>query len=243
MGGRPARLQRAAAYFKDRHVRRAIAQAINTKKLVAATSFGTAKPGASFIPPSLEYSDVNTPVLEYNLEAAKKSLAESGYPHGFKTQLLISGGVQKWSEFAQIIQQALAPLKIKVSIVSLDHAAYETTFQKYDYDMFIDYAINDISDIDEMASFEVDYKDGGSKSYWSSYNNPAAIKLVHEAEAEFNTSQARSELYAEIQEIVAQDAPFVRWTTRPTSTRPPSSVNGFAVNPGGAYRLEDVWLA
>ena len=74
--------------------------------------------------------------------------------------------------------------------------------------MFIDYAINDISDPDEMASFEVDFKDGGSTSYWSSYDNPAAIKLVHQAQAEFNP-QKRAALYAKIQAIVAQDAPFV----------------------------------
>ena len=74
--------------------------------------------------------------------------------------------------------------------------------------MFIDYAINDISDADEMASFEVDAMNGGSASYWSSYNNPAAIKLVREAEAEFNP-QTRAALYAQIQKIVAQDAPFV----------------------------------
>ena len=39
--------------FADRHVRRAITYAINRPALVAATSFGTAKPGGSFLPPSL----------------------------------------------------------------------------------------------------------------------------------------------------------------------------------------------
>ena len=68
--------------------------------------------------------------------------------------------------------------------------------------MFIDYAINDISDRDEMASFELDFKDGGSSSYWSSYDNPAVIALVHQAEAEFDTAK-RAALYAKIQAIVA----------------------------------------
>ena len=108
--------------------------------------------------------------------------------------------------------------------------------------MFINNAINDISDPDEMASFEVDFKDGGSTSYWSSYDNPAAIKLVHQAQAEFNPTK-RAALYAKIQAIVAQDVPFV------TLDYPPyiyaSTSQGAAAsrsNPGGAYRLEDVWL-
>ncbi len=227
--------------FADRHVRRAIAHAIDTKQLVAATSFGTAQPGGSFIPPSLQYYDPSTPVLAYDLAAAKAELAQSKFPKGFSTQLLISGGVQKWSEFAQIIQQALAPLSIDVKIQSLDHAAFETTFQKYDYEMFIDYAINDISDVDEMASFEVDYKDGGSKSYWSSYDNPAAIALVHQAEAEFDPAK-RAALYSQLQAIVADDAPFVALDYPPYIYATTANVKGFAVNPGGAYRLEDVWL-
>ena len=227
--------------FADRHVRRAITYAINRPALVAATSFGTAKPGGSFFPPSLQYYSASTPVLAYSLAQAKAELAQSKYPHGFTTSLLISGGVQKWSEFAQIIQQALAPLNIKVQIKQLDHAAFETTFQKLDYDMFIDYAINDISDPDEMASFEVDVKDGGSQSYWSNYDNPAAISLVHQAEAEFDAAQ-RAKLYAQIQSIVAQDAPFVPLDYPPYIYAATSGVHGFAVNPGGAYRLEDVWL-
>ena len=56
--------------------------------------------------------------------------------------------------------------------------------------MFIDYAINDISDPDEMASFELDYKNGGSSSYWSSYNNPAVTKLVREAQARVQPGEA-----------------------------------------------------
>ena len=228
--------------FKDVHVRRAIAQAIDTQKLVEATSFGTAKPGGTLFPPSLQYSDPSTPVLGYNLAAAKAELAKSAFPKGFDTKLLISGGVQKWSEFAQIIQAALKPLGINVSITSLDHAAFESTFQKYDYDMFIDYAINDISDVDEMASFNLDYKDGGSKSYWSSYNNPAVISLVHQAESEFDPSK-RAALYAQIQAKVAQDVPFVALDYPPYIYATSANVKGFAVNPGGAYRLEDVWLA
>jgi peptide/nickel transport system substrate-binding protein len=232
----------SVAQFKDVHVRRAIAQAINTDSLVEAASFGTAKPGRGLFPPSLEYADKSAPALPYSVSAAKADLAKSAYPHGFDTKLLISGGVEKWTEFATIIQAALKPLNINVSITSLDHAAYETTFQKYDYDMFIDYAINDISDIDEMASFNLDYKNGGSKSYWSSYNNPAVSKLVEQAEGEFNTTK-RAAIYKQIQSIIAEDVPFVALDYPPYIYATSTKVHGFAVNPGGAYRLENVWLA
>jgi peptide/nickel transport system substrate-binding protein len=227
--------------YADRNVRRAITQAINRPALVSASSFGTAKPGGSFFPPSLQYYAPEN-LLPYNLTAAKASLAKSKFPQGFKTTLLIDGGVQKWQTFAQIVQQQLKPLNIDVTIKALDHAAFESTFQKDDYDLFIDYAINDISDPDEMASFELDFKNGGSGSYWSSYNNPAVIKLVHQAET-LPDGPKRAALYGKIQQLVAGDAPFVPLDYPPYIYASSTKVQGFAVNPGGAYRLENVKLA
>jgi peptide/nickel transport system substrate-binding protein len=42
---------------------------------------------------------------------------------------------------------------------------------------------------------------------------------------------------------VAQDAPFIPLSYPPYIWGSSKKVNGFAVNPGGAYRLEDVWLS
>jgi peptide/nickel transport system substrate-binding protein len=229
-------------HFADRHVRRAITYAINRPALVAASSFGTAKPGGSFFPPSLQYYSAKTPVLSHSLTNAKAELAKSGFPKGFSTKLLIDGGVQKWVTFAAIIKSQLAAINIDVTVTPLAHSAFEATFQKYDYDMFIDYAINDISDPDEMASFELNYKDGGSESYWSSFNDPAVTALVNEAEGEFNSTK-RAALYAKIQEMVAEEAPFVPLDYPPYIFATSKSVKGFAANPGGAYRLENVSLA
>ena len=41
--------------FADRHVRRAINYALNVPAIAKATTYGTAKPGGSFFPPSLQY--------------------------------------------------------------------------------------------------------------------------------------------------------------------------------------------
>ncbi len=93
--------------FADRNVRRAITQAIDRNALVAAASFGTAKPGGSFFPPSLQYYSAATPVLKYSLSDAKAELKLSKYPKGFSTKLLVDSGNQKFVTFAQIIQQQL----------------------------------------------------------------------------------------------------------------------------------------
>jgi len=226
--------------LKDRHVRRAIAHALDVEAIAKATTFGTAQPANSFFPPSLQYY-ADVPTLGYSMSAAKAELAKSGYPKGFSTQLLIDSGNTTWVEAAQIIQQQLAPLNIKVSVRGLDNAAYTAAFEAFNYQMMINGATNDISDPDEMASFQVDVQNGGSHSFWTYYDNPAAISLVRQAESELSGSK-RASLYRQIQAIVAQDAPYVPLDYTPNIYAWSPKVHNFAVNPGGAYRLEDVWI-
>ncbi|MGD0604104.1 MAG: ABC transporter substrate-binding protein [Streptosporangiaceae bacterium] len=226
--------------FADRNVRRAINYALDIPAIAKATTYGTAKPGGSFFPPSLQYySDV--PTLSYNVTAAKAELAKSKYPHGFSFSLLVSSGNSQYVAAATIIQQQLKPLGITVTLNQLDDAAFHTAFEAFNYQAMINGATNDISDPDEMASFQVDVKAGGSHSFWTYYDNPAAIALVHQAETEFDGAK-RATLYGQIQAIVAQDAPYIALDYPPNIYAWSPQLHGFAVNPGGAYRLEDVWL-
>jgi peptide/nickel transport system substrate-binding protein len=226
--------------YKDRHVRRAINYAINIPLLAKTTTFGTAQPGNSFFPPSLQYY-AKVPTLGFSVSAAKAELARSAYPHGFSTSILVPSGNTQYVEAATVIQQYLKPLNIDVTIRELDDAAYTAAFEAFNYEAMINGATNDISDPDEMASFQVDVQDGGSHSFWTYYDDQSAIALVREAEVTFNSAK-RASLYEKIQAIVAQDAPYIALDYPPNIYAWLPSLNNFAVNPGGAYRLEDVWL-
>jgi peptide/nickel transport system substrate-binding protein len=228
--------------FADLHVRRAVAHAVNRAEIVKATTFGTAEVATSFFPSSLQYYDAKTQVLDYDLSAAKAELAQSAYPKGFSAQLLVPSSDQAWNEDAQIIQASLAQIGVTITLRSIELAAFKAAFEAFDFDMFIDNAINDISDPDEMASFELDETEGGSNSYWTHFNDPATTALVREAESEQDATK-RAALYAQIQQKVADNVPFVP-LSYPTSLKGmSSSVGGFKVNPAGAVRLENAWLA
>jgi peptide/nickel transport system substrate-binding protein len=229
-------------YYADRNVRRAINYTIDTKAIAAATTFNTAPAGGSFFPPSLQYYDANTPLLSYDIDAAKAELAKSAYPNGFDTKILIPTGNQVWAQTAQILQDGMKKIGINATIDQKDHAAYEADFRDFNYDIMINNAINDISDPDEMASFQCDPENGGSDSFWTGYNNPEVVKLTRDAAAEMDDTK-RAQMYSQIQAMVAQDAPFVALTYPPSIYAWGTTVNGFAVNPGGAYMLESVWLA
>ena len=228
--------------FADLHVRRAVARAVDRAQIVKATTFGTAEVARSFFPSSLQYYDAATKVLDYDLSAARSELAQSAYPNGFSAQLLVPSSNQAWNQAAQIIQASLKQVGVTVSINSIEEAAYKAAFQKFDFDMFIDIAINDISDPDEMASFELDETNGGSNSYWTHYSDPATTALVRQAETEQDSAK-RQGLYSQIQQKVADNVPFVPLSYPASLKGLRSGVQGFKVNPAGAVRLEEVWLA
>lgn len=228
--------------FADRHVRRAISHLVNRKLISQAATFGTGQPADSFFPPTLQYYDATIKVLGYDVAAAKAEMAQSKFPAGFSTEILIPASNQSWNQTAQILQEALKAINITVKINSVETAAYKVAFQKFDYQMFINNAINDISDPDEMASFQIDDVNGGSTSFWTGYHNPAAITLVQQAEAELDDGK-RKVLCRQIQQTVADDAPYVPLTYPPALKAVRSQVTGFQVNPAGAVRLENVRLS
>ncbi len=227
--------------FADRHVRRAIAHAIDRKAISTAASFGTAPPAGSFIPPSVQFYDPKTPVLGYDLAAAKAELSQSHFPHGFSTKLLVPSSNAQYAATAQIIQSELQKLNISVAIQSLDDASYHQEFQSFHYEMFLNWSVNDITDPDDMCTFQVDPKAGGSDSYWTSYNNPAAIALVHQGETTQDTAQ-RAKIYSTLQAVVSADAPFIPLDYPPYIFAWRNNVHNFKVIASGAYRLESVWL-
>ena len=94
-----------------------------------------------------------------------------------------------------------------------------------------------------MASFQVDVQDGGSHSFWTYYDDPTAIALVRQAETEFDSAK-RAVLYREDPGPRCSGCPVISpSTTHRTSTPGSRTCTGFAVNPGGTCRLEDVWLS
>ena len=134
---------------------------------------------------------------------------------------------QAWNEDAQIIQATLAQIGVTISIRSIELAAFKAAFEAFDYDLFIDNAINDISDPDEMASFELDARPRAARTRTGpSYNDPATTALVHQAaESRVQDTAKRAALYAQIQQKVATDVPFVP-LSYPTSLKATSSSSG-----------------
>ena len=101
--------------FADRHVRRAITYAINRPALVARGQLRDGgSPAARSSRRAFSTTLPHTPVLAYSLTKAKAELAQSKFPKGFSTKLLIDGGIQKWSPSPRSSRASWQPLGIDV---------------------------------------------------------------------------------------------------------------------------------
>lgn len=124
---------------KDKKVREAISMAIDREKLVQGIyQNGEANVASLPLPPgSWGYDEsVEKLVPEYNVEEAKKLLAEAGYEDGFKTELYISDTPER-VKMATIVQQMLKEnLNIDVDIKTQEWGTFSEIGAKGNAPMF-----------------------------------------------------------------------------------------------------------
>ena len=228
------------APFDDVHVRRAIAHAIDQDAIANAALYGHGGPACSVISPAVPYHDPNTPCLESDMDAARAELAQSSVPDGFTAEYLV-GDQSPNLPIVEIIQGQLAPLGIDIVIRSIDPGQLYSTVSSFDYDIAFTGWTMDIPDPDQKISFMFDPELGGGDSYSTGYNNPEMIELVRAGQQTFD-SDARAQVYADIQALNAQEVPFIPLVVLDAPFAWRDEVRGLLVNPVGKRHLENVWL-
>ena len=106
-----------AAPFDKVEVRRAVNMAINKDRIVQVIN-NRAAPATQPLPPAMPGYTADYAGYPYDVEGAKKLLADAGYPDGFETDLYVVN-TDPNPRIAQAIQQDLAAIGIKVNLQSL----------------------------------------------------------------------------------------------------------------------------
>ena len=228
-------------HFADVHVRRAIALALDRDGLTAATTFGTAEVADALLPPTIQYSGAGvTESLDLDLEAAKAELAESAFPDGFTATVLIASGNSARAQEAQVLQAAAASIGITLEIEAIDLAAFRERFFAYEFDLMLNSGQSDSPDPNGFITFQTD-PEGFSQSYWTHYTNERVTELAIEGRSA-PAGAEREAIYLEIQQILADDVPYIPLFYPATIKATTSSVNDLTVLPNGSIRFQDAWL-
>ncbi len=159
--------------FSELKVRQAVAHAIDRDEIIKGVTAGYGIPiGSHFPPHNPDYVDL-TGTYPHDIEAAKKLLAEAGYPDGFEVTLKMPP-VFYATMGGQIIASQLAKVGIKVNLVNL------ADFNQWISEVFINH------DYDLTIISHVEPNDIGiyaDPNYYFGYNDPdfqAIMKKLNE---------------------------------------------------------------
>ncbi len=187
--------------FDDVRVRKAVSLAIDKKALVDLSLFGHGTPTHTMIPPSSPYFNDKI-AIKTDIAAAKRLLADAGFPNGFETILYVPSGRPTRERVGVGAAEMLKAIGVKVEI------------QRVPWDKFV-------KDIEGKAAFFTDgfysrptldtsiypwYHSTGSwnSTLWN-YKNPEMDKVLDAARAA-KTDEERGKFYKEFQQL-AVDAP------------------------------------
>jgi len=124
--------------FKDVRVRRAVSLAINREAIASRIMGGQATPANQMAPPVTFGHDPSIPAERFDPDAARRLLAEAGYPNGFRlTVHTPTARYQSDVAVAQAIAQMLARIGIEAAVESVPPAVYFTNATNQRYSFFL----------------------------------------------------------------------------------------------------------
>jgi peptide/nickel transport system substrate-binding protein len=124
--------------LKDVRVRRALSMMINRNAIVERVLVGAGVVAGQIVPDGLGGHDASLVPTPYDLEGAKKLLAEAGYPNGFGLTLQTSSNrVPKDGELGQALGQMFSRGGLRMAVEALPYNVYVGQATARKFSMFV----------------------------------------------------------------------------------------------------------
>ncbi|WP_374440393.1 ABC transporter substrate-binding protein [Stella sp.] len=211
--------------FHDIRVRRAIALAIDRRALVERVMEGHAAATGQIMPAGFPGFDPDLPTDRHDPAAARRLLAEAGYPDGFGVTLHAPRNrYPNDAQLAQAVGQMLARVGIQTSVVAVPPAAFFPASGRLEYSFLLTgYGIvtGEPSSFMTFSLLTWDKERGRGAGNRGRYSNPRLDALYDEALATVDPARAEALLRQATREAV-EDVGFVpllhnlhSWAMRP----------------------------
>jgi glutathione transport system substrate-binding protein len=234
--------------FDDVRVREAVNYAINKDALAKVAFAGYAFPSQGVVPQGVAFADKMSP-WPYDPAKARALLKEAGYPDGFSTALWSGYNDGTSAKVVQFLQQQLAQVGIKTSIELLESGQRVQRVQQVKDAKTA--AVRMYYGGWSASTGEADWAlrpllttDAWPPVFYNTayYSNADVDKDVSDALLTTDAAK-RQQLYADAQQRIWKDAPWVFLTTDRTLAVESKKLSGFYVMPDGSFNFSDVDLA
>ena len=183
-------------------VRKAICHAIDRQALLDIAYTGGAIIGSFLDVGSLYYVDYSD-MYPYNPQRARELLAEAGYGQGFSLTLKLPQNYTPHVNAGSMVQNMLKQVGINAEIQLIDWATWlSNVYRGRDFDMTIIGHTGKLDPNGRLAGF------GDPEQNYINYNNPQVAQLISEAAVTADPEQ-RKNMYAQVQQLMAEDAMMV----------------------------------
>ncbi len=230
--------------LRNKMVRRAIAHAIDRRDIITYVLFGQAGPAAGILPPWNRAYNAKVRQYAYDPARAMRLLDLAGFPekHGYRFTIDYKTSDNPLSiTVAQAIAYQLGQVGIKVNLRSYEWATFYNDVRHGNFQM---YSLRWVGVMDpDILYYAFDSHAvppyGANRGY---YANPEVDGLLERAQSMLDINKALP-LYLRVQDIVAEDLPYVSLWYMNDIAAMRRRVRGFRLTPGGGFTgIEDAHL-
>ena len=230
------RLNVTRAPFDNPLVRMALSRAIDRERICNAILRAGQQPAYSLVPPVLpHYAASHAP--DYNLEAARRLLAEAGYPdgHGLRSIEILFNTSDSHRKIAEAIQQDWQRLGVDVRLRNLEWQTYLSTTRKMEYDVARAGWIGDYPDPNTFLDLFVT---GGVQNE-TGWGNRMFDQLIDRAAGESNPER-RMQILHRAEEIIMGEMPVIPIYFYVSTNLVKPYVRGFFSNSQDLHPLNEI---
>jgi len=223
--------------LKDVRVRQAIAYALDRRPMIEYLWRGQAQPAKSVLPAQSWAYNGEVPAYQHDPEKAKQLLDAAGYPavNGIRFHITMKTSTDANTRLmVAVMQQQLREVGIALDIRSFEFATFFSDVQRGAFQMYGLRWIggNEDPDIFEYAFHSSKFPPNGANRDY--YANPRLDALIDKARREVDP-HARKPLYAEVQQILAKDLPYINLFYLDNTLVHTKRVRGIKLNAAGNY--------
>jgi peptide/nickel transport system substrate-binding protein len=185
--------------FKDKRVRQAFYQAIDIEGIKKTVMRGASSPTAEMVGPGINgfQADLNKR-LPYDPEAAKKLMAEAGYPNGFEvTMNCPNDRYVNDSRICQAVAANLSRIGVKINLAAETKGTYFPKILRRDTSFYLlGWTPSTVDAGDPLNAIMSCVDDKGAGQFnLGAYCNPKVDELVHKVQQETDKAKRNAMIH------------------------------------------------